>query len=103
MRRDGLPQDGPTDRLLKPMGIKRLARVPYATVLRWLTSGHPRAGLLPSVDLAEAGRRHSLRVRRADWEAFLARLQTLPRARRQAQPPPRPPSARPGKKGMFRY
>jgi hypothetical protein len=89
--------------LLKPMDIKRLARVPYATVIGWLTSGHPRAGLLPSIDLAESGKRHSYRIRREDWEAFLARLQTVPRARQRANPPPRPAGLKDGKAGMFRY
>jgi hypothetical protein len=87
---------------LKPMDIKRLARVPYATVIGWLTVGHPQAGVLPSIDLAETGKRHSFRIRVDDWEAFLSRLQTVPRERQQARPLPRPqPASR--KKGMFRY
>src|SRR5262245_1139989 len=88
--------------LLKPMDVKRLARVPYPTVIGWLTVGHPRAGVLPSIDLARPGRRHSYRIRPADWEAFLARLPTVPRERLQAAPPPRPRSVPSGKK-KFRY
>jgi hypothetical protein len=61
---------------LTPMDVKRLARVPYDVVLGWLTDGHPCAGVLPSIDLAGPGRRHSYRIRRHDWEAFLARLGT---------------------------
>ena len=91
----------PGEVLLKPMDIKRLARVPYATVIAWLTTGHPRAGILPSIDLAETGKRHSYRVRREDWEAFLARLQTAPRARQRAAPLPRPATLK--TQGMFRY
>jgi hypothetical protein len=60
--------------LLKPIDIKRQARVPYKTVIGWLQEGHPQAGLLPSIDFAGSGRRHSYRIRRDDWEAFLARL-----------------------------
>ena len=99
---DGNPGES-REVLLKPMDIKRLARVPYATVIAWLTVGHPRAGLLPSIDLAETGKRHSYRIRREDWEAFLARLQTVPRGRQRATPLPRPSTARDVKKGMFRY
>jgi len=88
---------------LKPADIKRLARVPYATVIGWLTVGHPRAGVLPSLDLATTGKRHSYRVRRADWEAFLARLQTVPSERQRARPLPRPAAGPDGKSGMFRY
>jgi hypothetical protein len=87
----------------KPMDIKRMARVPYATVIKWLTTGHPRAGVLPSLDLGETGKRHSYRIRPGDWEAFLARLQTAPRARPQASPQPRPSTVRDAKGGMFRY
>ncbi|MBM4073137.1 MAG: hypothetical protein FJ271_30075 [Planctomycetes bacterium] len=88
---------------LKPMDIKRLARVPYATVIGWLTVGHPRAGILASVDLAETGRRHSFRIRREDWEAFLARLHTAPKVRQPAKPLPCPGPVYGGKNGMFRY
>src|SRR3954453_21933750 len=87
----------------KPMDIKRRARVPYATVIGWLTTGHPRAGILPSIDLAETGKRHSYRIKREDWDAFLARLQTVPRERQQSKPLPRPSTAVDKKKGMFRY
>src|SRR5262249_14631771 len=86
------------DDLLKPMDIKRLAQVPYQTVLGWLTTGHLRAGILPSIDLAAPSKRHSYRIRMEDWKAFLARLQTVPRERQQkVKPLPRPgnvPSAR---------
>ena len=92
----------PYDALLKPMDIKRLARVPYTTVIGWLTIGHPRAGILPSIDLATTGKRHSYRIRREDWEAFLARLQTVPRERQRSSPMPRPVSGGAGKK-KFRY
>jgi hypothetical protein len=88
--------------LFKPMEIKRLARVPYATVIGWLTVGHPRAGILPSVDLGGTGKRHSYRIRKEDWEAFLTRLQTTPRERQQASPLPRPQSV-PSRKKRFRY
>jgi len=62
---------------LKPMDIRRLARVPYTTVLSWLMVGHPRAGILRSVDLAQTGKRHSFRVSHEDWEVFLHKLQTV--------------------------
>lgn len=88
---------------MKPMDIKKLARVPYATVVGWITTGHPRAGVLPSVDLAASGKRHSYRIRREDWEAFLARLQTVPRERQRAEPLPRPSTVKDGKRGIFRY
>jgi len=88
---------------LKPMEIKKLARVPYETVIQWLTTGHPRAGILPSVDLATTGKRHSYRVRLQDWEAFLTRLQTVPRERQQARPLPRPEATETKEKGLFRY
>jgi hypothetical protein len=103
MAHGGGKRGGPREVLLKPMDIKRRARVPYGTVIAWLTVGHPRAGLLPSIDLAETGKRHSYRIRREDWEAFLARLQTVPRRRQRATPLPRPSTARDDKKGMFRY
>ena len=89
--------------LLKPMDIKRMARVPYATVVGWLTIGHPRAGILPSIDLAEPGKRHSFRVRWGDWQAFLNRLTTVPRERQQPKPLPRPEATKTDRKGMFRY
>src|SRR5262245_52465977 len=101
--RHGEDGTAPEDAFLKPVDIKRMARVPYATVIGWLTVGHPRAGLLPSIDLATTGKRHSYRVRREDWEAFLARLQTVPRVRQRARPQPRPAAAQDGKNGMFRY
>jgi len=89
--------------LLKPMDIKREARVPYLTVLQWLTVGHPRAGILPSIDLAETGKRHSFRIRREDWEAFLTRLQTVPKERQRSSPLPRPSVVKTSQEGMFRY
>jgi hypothetical protein len=89
--------------LLKPMDLKRLARVPYATVIGWLTVGHPRAGILPSIDLAETGKRHSFRIRPQDWQAFLLKLQTMPKERQQARPLPRPSTVSNGTPGMFCY
>ena len=91
----------PREALLKPMDLKRMARVPYATVIAWLTAGHPRAGILPSIDMSGTGKRHSYRVRREDWAAFLARLQTAPRERQRAAPLPRPATLK--NKGLFRY
>jgi hypothetical protein len=88
---------------LKPMDLKRLMRVPYTTVIRWLTVGHHRAGVLPSIDLAEPGKRHSFRIRQEDWEAFLARLRTAPRVRPRSEPRPRPAAGAGEKQGMFRY
>jgi hypothetical protein len=96
-----IPEAGET--FLKPVEIKRIAKVPYCTVIGWLTVGHPRAGLLRSVDLHEGGKRHSYRIRPADWEAFLARLQTVPKERQQVTPLPRPSQVKDGKKGLFRY
>jgi hypothetical protein len=93
----------PEPALLKPSDIQRVARVPYETVIAWLTVGHPRAGVLPSSDLAGPGKRHSYRVRREDWEAFLIRLQTVPRERQQAKPLPRPEVTQMNGTGMFRY
>src|SRR5438270_13235854 len=103
MRRERSSSAAPPAVLLKPMDIKRLARVPYDTVIGWLTTGHPRAGVLPSIDLAATGKRHSYRVRPEDWAAFLAKLQTAPRERPRAQPLPRPATAQGNKKGMFDY
>ena len=93
------------DQLLKPADIKRIARVPYETVIKWITVGHPRAGILPSIDLAETGKRHSYRIRRADWGEFQAKLQTRPRTRRYSPPAPRPQQLHDAKRdsGMFRY
>ena len=85
------------------MDIKRMARVPYDTVLTWLTIGHPRAGILASIDLAEPGKRHSFRIRWQDWQAFLTRLKTVPRERQQARPLSRPEAIETPGKGMFRY
>lgn len=89
--------------LFKPMDLKKLARVPYSTVIGWLTTGHPRAGILPSIDLAAPGKRHSFRIRRTDWEAFLARLQTVPKERQQTRPLQRPSTLKDNKPGLFRY
>jgi hypothetical protein len=85
------------------MDIKRLARVPYSTVIQWLQVGHPRAGLLPSIDFAENGKRHSYRIRPQDWNDFLSRLQSVPRERQRTQPLPHPSSSKATPKGMFRY
>jgi hypothetical protein len=62
--------------LLKPIDVKRMARAPYMTILRRLTLGHPRAGVLASIDLAEHGKRHSYRIRVEDWDASQQRLRT---------------------------
>jgi hypothetical protein len=104
-RKDSGPESmqGELTELLKPIDIKRSARVPYSTVIKWLTVGHPRAGVLPSIDLAETGKRHSYRIRLADWLEFQAKLTTQPRERRQAEPPPRPRRRGSSKKGIFRY
>ncbi|MFO0881788.1 MAG: hypothetical protein U0840_31200 [Gemmataceae bacterium] len=102
MTREILPLDADALILLKPMDIKRLARVPYTTVIGWLTVGHPRAGILPSIDLGGVGKRHSYRIKKADWEAFLARLQTVPRERQRPSPMARPESVGAGRK-KFRY
>jgi hypothetical protein len=88
--------------LYKPMDLEKMARVPYATVIGWLTVGHPRGGVLPSIDLGGAGKRHSYRVRREVWEVFLARLQTVPRERQRATPLPRPQKNTSGEK-RFHY
>jgi hypothetical protein len=88
--------------LLRPIDIKRQARVPYRTVIAWLELGHPRAGVLPSVNLAPTAKRKSYRVRPEDWETFLTRLRTEPRTRQPAAPAARPPS-RVGSHGLFRY
>lgn len=95
----------PSVTLLKPMDIKRMVRVPFATVIDWLTVGHPRAGLLPSIDLASPGKRHSYRIRPEDLTAFLVRLQTAPRTRQPARPLPRPASDQDHghAQGLFRY
>ena len=104
MRRQPPDSGSPYPVWLKPIDIKRMARVPYATVVGWLTVGHPRAGILPSIDLAAGtGRRHSYRVRPEDWEAFLARLQTVPQERQRPKPLPRPSTATGNTKGLFRY
>jgi hypothetical protein len=87
---------------MRPIDIKRQARVPYRTVIGWLTVGHPRAGLLPSVNLG-GGRRNSYRVRVEDWEQFLVRLQTESRSRQPASPEPRPQPAAGRRAGLFRY
>src|SRR3954468_23474050 len=102
MQREQNGSAAPPGALLKPMDIKRLARVPYAAVIGWLTTGHPRAGVLPSIDLAATGKRHSYRIRPEDWEAFLAKLQTVPKERQRARPLPRPSGVEDKQKGMFR-
>ena len=102
MRRDDNATASSETALFKPMDIKKMARVPYATVIGWLTVGHPRGGVLPSIDLGGAGKRHSYRIRREDWEVFLARLQTVPRERQRPSPMPRPESVPKGTK-KFRY
>jgi hypothetical protein len=89
-------------KFLRPIDIKRQARVPYRTVLAWLEIGHAKAGVLPSVNLSSSARRKSYRVRPEDWEAFLSRLRTEPRARQPAQPLPRLRSGS-RSRGLFRY
>src|SRR3954471_6501709 len=101
MQREQNGSAAPPGALLKPMDIKTLARAPYATVIGWLTTGHPRAGILPSIDLAETGKRHSYRVKVEDWEAFLAKLRTVPRERLRSRPQPRPSGVEDTQKGMF--
>ena len=93
-------QLGP-DQFLKLAEIKRIARVPYKTVTKWITVGHARAGILPSIDLAETGKRHSYRIRPEDWELFQQKLRSPAQTRRQpSTPPPRP---RDKSKGRFDY
>ena len=89
--------------MLKPIQVKRMAKVPYATVIRWLTVGHPRAGILRSIDLAATGKRHSYRIRSEDWKAFLGKLQTVPKERQRAKPLPRPDTVKGKQKGTFDY
>jgi len=91
------------DRWLKPVDIKRITGVPYKTVVAWLTSGHSRAGVLPSVDLANDGKRHSYRIRPKDWEQFQVRLRT-----RQSSTTEQLPTTTAGRRqkkgpGSFRY
>ena len=94
----------PDEPFLRPIDIKRQARVPYRTVIGWIEVGHPRAGYLPSVNLAPTGKRRSYRVRAADWAAFLLRLETEPQVRQQAEPAPRPRTARAtAGRSVFRY
>ena len=90
-----------SDQLLKPADIKRMARIPYTTVIKWITTGHPRAGILPSIDLAETGKRHSYRIRPQDWEAFQEKLRSPARKRRQISSPP--PCPRSKSEGRFKY
>jgi hypothetical protein len=101
MRRRGLSTVEKTEILLTPMDLRRLARVPYARVISWLTVGHSRAGILPSIDLAETGKRHSFRIRQQDWQTFVLKLQTTPMERQRARP--RPSTVSNSTNGMFRY
>jgi hypothetical protein len=103
MRQESSTPTSCDENLLKPMDIKRIARVPYTTVIGWLTRGHARAGILPSVDLAGKNKRHSYRISREDWEAFLTKLQTVLRERQPARPLPRPEGAETKGTGIFRY
>lgn len=100
MKRD-LPQEA-QPMLLRPIDIKRQARIPYRTVIDWLEVGHPRAGVLPSVNLSASAKRKSYRIKAEDWEEFLTRLQTEPRTERPASPVPRS-AAEPKSDGMFSY
>ena len=88
--------------LLKPIDIKRAARVPYQTVIHWVEVGHPRAGRLPSIDLAEAGKRHSYRIAPADWEAFQRKLASAAKVERPPAAPCKPRPRKPAA-GTFRY
>jgi len=89
--------------LLKPIEIKREARVPYAAVIKWLTVGHPQAGILPSIDLSDTRKRRSYRIRPQDWREFQAKLTTPPKSQRHADPMPRPQVTGRKTSGMFRY
>ena len=91
------------DVLFKPIDIKRIARVPYRTVINWIEVGHWHAGILPSIDLADKGRRHSYRIRPQDWELFQSKLQTAPRTHRRPAPAPRPQLAKTRSSSLFRY
>ena len=100
---DNMANENQPDRWLKPVDIKRIAGVPYKTVVAWLTSGHSRAGVLPSVDLANDGKRHSYRIRPKDWEQFQVRLRT-----RQSSTTEQLPTTTAGRRqkkgpGSFRY
>src|SRR5258708_6875471 len=86
----------------KPIDIKRLARVPYQNVIRWLEQGHPRAGVLRSIDLAETGKRHSYRIHPEDWAAFEVKLSTASSTRGKSAPPTRAARTQEST-GVFRY
>ena len=90
---------------LKPMDIRRQARVPYETVTLWIEVGHPRAGKLVAVDFSERGKRRSYRIKPEDWEAFQEKLKGPAQTRQQpSSPPPRPPPRPVGKsEGRFDY
>jgi len=76
---------------LKPMDIRRQARVPYETVTLWIEVGHPRAGKLPAVDFSERGKRRSYRIKPEDWEDFQQKLSCPEQTRQEhSSPPPRP-------------
>lgn len=87
---------------LRPVDIKRALNVSYENVVSWLTVGHPRAGILPSVDLAQPGKRHSFRILATDLDSFLHKLSTTTREPIKTQPLP-PGGRGKGGKGMFRY
>ncbi len=88
---------------LRPADIKRQARVPYRTVIAWLERGHPRAGILPSINLTTTGKRKGYRIRSEDWEAFLLRLRTEQRERPSGAAPMPRPTSRSREQGLFRY
>jgi hypothetical protein len=90
---------------LKPMDIRRQARVPYETVIWWIEVGHPRAGKLDAIDFSTRGKRRSYRIKPEDWEAFQEKLRSPAQTRQQhSRPPPRPPPRPVGKsKGGFDY
>ena len=78
-------------------------RVPYRTVIAWLERGHPRAEILPSINLTTTGKRKGYRIRPEDWEAFLLRLSTEQRARPPGAAPMPRPTSRSREQGLFRY
>ena len=91
------------DKLLKPAEIKRIARVAYRTVLRWIEVGHPRAGVLASLDLADRGHRHSYRIRYEDWKSFQKKLLTQPKNQPVAAAPIARAKVEKGQSSLFRY
>jgi hypothetical protein len=93
------PEERPA--YLKPIEIRRQARVPYEAVIGWIEVGHPRAGKLPAVDFSERGKRRSYRIRPEDWEVFQEKLKGPAQTRQQ--PSSTPPRPRDKSKGRFNY